>query len=98
MGTRHVRTLYDIAISGHHLRALCQGCGHTKVFDGNRLWWLYQRKGWDTAINAIAIHLRCSECGGKTIVTRMTLEEPTGPQPIGPSDREWKEHVRRTRG
>lgn len=81
MGTRHVRTLYDIAISGHHLKALCQCCGHKKIFDGNRLWWLYQRKGWDTSIKAIAAHLRGSECGGKGIVTSMTFEEPIGPQP-----------------
>lgn len=47
---------------------------------------------------SIAAHLRCSECGGKSIVTSMAFDEPTGPQPIGPSNREWKEHVRRKRG
>ena len=97
MSHRHIKTLYDVAVTGQHLKASCLACQHEKIFDAGRLWWLYQRRGWSDKLTGVARHLRCASCGGKNIRVTNTLEKPTGIQPIGPTDREWKEHVRRQR-
>lgn len=94
MGTRHIRTLYDIHLAGNHVKVACDQCRHTKIFDAGRLWWLFQRKGWSISLQAVPEHLRCSQYRGKCVAVTMTFEEPTGIQPTGPTDRQWKEHVR----
>jgi hypothetical protein len=94
MGTRHLRTLYEIHLAGNTVKAVCEECRHAKVFDAGRLWWLFHNRGWDQSLTALGEHLKCSECRGKKIEVRMSFDKPTGIQPSAPTDREWKDFVR----
>jgi hypothetical protein len=98
MATHRLDTLYDCAVYGQHIKVGCLQCQRQKIFDAGRLWWLFKRRGWDDKLRVAGRHLRCAGCGGKNVTVRPTFEEPTGIQPVSPTSREWKEHVRRQRG
>jgi len=97
------RYITDCALFHANIRVECRRCGWTKIFSGYALWWLFERKSWDDALQAARRRFRCSNCslpGGRhsmAVELSVTRDDPTGPQPPMPDERTWKRLVSRSR-
>lgn len=98
---RRLRTLEQCALHKRTLRLSCTRCDHVRVIDAVCLWWLFNRRGWDDGLDAVAGHLRCARChdDGTTTRPRITVgrEPPTGEALPYPDEATWKRLVSRYR-
>ena len=58
-------TIGALAASGRHLIAECVDCGHSRKIPADRI-----ALNRETSVADAGKHMRCSECGGKKILTR----------------------------
>lgn len=98
---RRLRTLEQCALHKRTLRLSCPRCDHRSVLDAVCLWWLFNRRGWDDGLNAVAIRLRCARCRDRGTTTRPRItvgrEPPTGEPLPYPDEATWKRLVSRYR-
>src|SRR5687768_12049480 len=101
---RPFRHITDCALFHENVRVKCRNCRAEKIFSGYALWWLFHKRGWDDALKTAGRRFRCVSCSyavksksGAGAELSITREEPAGPQPPMPDEREWKRLVNRTR-
>jgi hypothetical protein len=100
---RPFRHITDCALYHENLRVTCPRCGNSKVFSSHALWWLFHKRRWDDALRSAGRRFRCLVCDGArgqaraTAALTITRDNPTGPQPPMPDEREWKRLVNRQR-
>ena len=98
---RRLRTLEECALHRRTFRLTCPACGHVRLLDAIPLWWLFVKRGWDDGLPAAIGKLYCQPCrdAGRVVRPRyiVTREQPEGPQPPYPEQREWNRIVSRYR-
>jgi len=98
---RRLRTLEQCALYKRTLRLTCPRCGHVRVLDAVCLWWMFNRRGWDDGLPAVAARLCCAGCREQkaTARPRVTVgrEPPTGAPLPYPDEATWKKLVSRHR-
>lgn len=63
-GFRYPSNFLDASAWGYSIQVECR-CSHVARFDAPRLWWHFQRKGWeDYGHNALG-HFFCTKCASK---------------------------------
>lgn len=92
-----VVTLFDAARQHYDIRLTCWRCKRNVVFLSAALWWLFERKGHSDRLNHVQQKLRCSQCGAKLPALDLVRDAPAHTNLPMPSDREWKDAVRRRR-
>ena len=92
-----VRDLFDAAAHGYNLKLACPGCGRAQVLNRFAIWWLFRRRGWRDRLADVPARFRCAECGRKRPSLDLVHAEPTAHSLAAPSEREWKQELRRRR-
>lgn len=92
-----IRDLFDAAAHGYNLRLACRGCRRSQVLNRFAIWWLFQRRGWRDRMADVPAHFRCGGCGRKRPSLDLVHEQPTAHALPVPSEREWKQELRRRR-
>ncbi|HEY1124752.1 MAG TPA: hypothetical protein VGE65_03900 [Sphingobium sp.] len=64
-GLRHPSNFLDAAAWGYSIRVDCGRCSHMAIFDAPKLWWHFQRKGWEDTRWAAGVHFFCTKCAAK---------------------------------
>jgi hypothetical protein len=100
VGARNVDHIWDVINLGANLEARCGAmrCDHRSVIDARQLGRKVQVLVWPSALEAIAMRLRCRRCGHRGGYLRVSCEPITGPK-VGPlDDAEAKAWARMKRG
>ena len=64
------RTISDLAKMDAHLGVTCNGCGRQVVLQRQGVEELFQRKGWNTTLEAAGYRFRCEKCGHRGATLR----------------------------
>lgn len=101
---RPYRNIVDCALYHENVRVKCRNCSTEKVFSGYALWWLFHERRWDDSLRTAGRRFRCVHCSydgkrrwSRAVELSVTRDDPTGPQPPMPDEREWKRLVNRQR-
>ena len=99
---RTLRTIEHCALHRRTLRLTCPRCRSVRVLDAVALWWLFHRRGWPDDLASAARRFVCSACreSGQlppAPAIAVSRDQPNGPQPPYPDEREWKRLVSRYR-
>jgi hypothetical protein len=94
-GCRVPQTSFEAAAWRYSIVADCKACRARGVFHAAALWWLFERKGCDTMLGAVARRLRCRACGGRARLS-VSHAVPTVILEL-PGERDWKRAVSRFR-
>ena len=95
-GCRLPETLFEAAAWHFSVVANCHRCRAQGVFDAPSLWWLFERKHWDTSFSGAARRLKCKACGGRALISSSRKAVPTIHFQM-PTDRDWRKAVSRFR-
>ncbi|OYY90817.1 MAG: hypothetical protein B7Y45_06425 [Sphingomonas sp. 28-66-16] len=103
-GGQHPTSLFEAAAFQYSLEVRCPTCRHRVVFDAHALWWLFERKGWDARLSAVAKRLRCLPCShhrqgasaARPIIALVRATPTSTSLPLPPA-RDWKRAVNRFR-
>ena len=91
-----LRTLGDYVKRKANLFIICD-CGHSAVVDAEKLNRWYLCHNWNTNMEVVGGHLRCTRCKGRPDRFAPTPRRPDRPNWMSSED-DWKRLVRRLRG
>ena len=100
---RDLHGLFHHALFHWNIAVTCLRCGHIRIFAGQQLWWLFERKGWDDRIGEVGKKLHCGACRlagaprGEPLRVERTKAAPTGEAMPEPTQRAWRRAVSRYR-
>lgn len=102
-GTREATSLFEAAAWHKSVKLTCGRCRHSITFNAHGLWWLFERKGWESNLRHVALRLYCKQCreafGRRVRAPRIELVRESSDDfyfPL-PDEREWKRAVSRFR-
>lgn len=90
-------TLGDIARKRGNLAVGCSGCQRRAVISGEWLDRLFMVQRWDGRVAFIRQRIRCSRCGARPDLVRVTHQRPTMDRPPR-TEAEWRKLAARLRG
>lgn len=91
------------ALHRRTIKLTCRTCGHVRKFDAVAIWAMFRRRQWAGELEKVPKRFYCGTCWQQHFrrsgVPRMEItdEQPEGPQPPYPDEREWKKLVSRYR-
>jgi hypothetical protein len=98
-----VRHVVECALHRRNIKLTCKRCRYFRIFQPHGLWWLFERRRWDDALQVVPSRFWCSRCAMvapkkiKNPALELTRDAPTGePLPM-PEERAWKKIVSRYR-
>lgn len=74
-----MRTIRELDQAGMDLMVRCRGCAREDRVDAI-VWWRFEEKGWDDALEAALTRFRCRTCGDRAVAI-----EPV-PRPPAPAN------------
>ncbi|RVU04043.1 hypothetical protein EOE18_12735 [Novosphingobium umbonatum] len=73
--------LFEAAAWHQAIKPVC-ACGHSNTFDPHGLWWHFERRHWDTRLEAVRLRFWCLMCKSSTSQRR----HPQKIELVRPSD------------
>ena len=92
-----VRDLFDATVRHYSRKFTCRGCRRQRVFPAASVWWYFHRRGIPDWLRDVPGKFRCTNCGRRSPAMELVHEEATDTGLPLPSERAWKEELRRRR-
>jgi hypothetical protein len=98
-GGRIPTNLFECAAWHVLIQVICRRpqCRRVAVFDPHQLWWRFERKCWDDALNRVGDKMRCGACGASGAVSTLRRPAEVTVKLSWPDEREWKRALTRFR-